>query len=41
MPRVTEGRDPITERDLTLIAPELDWEVQRAMWESLVVARRP
>lgn len=35
MPRVTEGRDP------RLIVAELDWEVQRAMRESLAAARRP
>ena len=32
LPRVTEGKDPITERHLRPIAAELDWERQRGMW---------
>lgn len=32
LPRVAEGRDPITERDLRPIAAEVDWEVQRGFW---------
>ena len=50
LPPVTEGRDPITERDLRPIAAELDWRAQRAMWAKwakwaekagLAAARRP
>jgi hypothetical protein len=32
LPRVTEGKDPITERDLRPIAAEVDWGRQRGMW---------
>ena len=32
LPRVTQGRDPITERDLRPIAAEPDWAEQRRMW---------
>jgi len=35
LPPVTEGRDPVTERDVRPIAAELDWERQRAMWADL------
>ena len=30
---VTQGRDPISERDLRPIAAKLDWERQRQMWQ--------
>jgi hypothetical protein len=33
LPVVTEGRDPLTERDLRPIAAEVRWERQRAAWE--------
>jgi len=35
LPRVAEGRDPITERDLRPIAAEVDWELQRALWRGV------
>ena len=38
LPRVTLGKDPITERDLRPIAAESSWAVQRRMWERLISA---
>jgi hypothetical protein len=35
LPRVTEGKDPVTEKMLRTIAAEVDWERQREMWGSL------
>jgi len=35
LPRVTEGRDPIAERNLRCVAAEVDWCEQRKMWEEL------
>jgi hypothetical protein len=35
LPRIEQGPDPITERDLRPIAAEPDWQNQRAMWERL------
>ncbi|MCB9838232.1 MAG: hypothetical protein H6813_02740 [Phycisphaeraceae bacterium] len=35
LPPVTEGRDPITERDLRPIAAEIDWRRQRWAWKSI------
>jgi hypothetical protein len=35
LPRVTNGRDPITERDLRAVAAETDWGRQRAVWGRL------
>jgi len=35
MPPVTQGRDPISERDLRPIAAELNWRKQREMWRRL------
>ncbi len=35
LPRVHEGRDPITERDLRPLVAELEWADQRRMWRSL------
>ena len=32
LPRVAEGRDPITERDLHPITDEVDWDRQLALW---------
>ena len=32
LPRVTSGKDPITERDLRPIAAEPDWRRQRRLW---------
>lgn len=36
LPRVIEGRDPITERQIRPIAHELDWGTQREMWANIV-----
>ncbi len=33
LPRVIEGKDPITERNLRAIAAEPNWEVQHQMWQ--------
>ena len=38
MPRVEQGRDPITERDLRPIAAMADWRKQRAAWRALCAA---
>ena len=35
LPRVTQGKDQITERDLRPIAAEVDWRNQRDMWRGL------
>jgi len=35
LPPVTEGRDPITERDLRPITAEADWDQQRAAWVAM------
>lgn len=35
LPPVTEGRDPITERDLRPVVAEMCWGRQRALWEKL------
>ena len=35
LPRVHEGRDMVTERDLRRITRSLDWGVQRANWTKL------
>ena len=35
LPRVTAGRDPITERDLRVLAAEVDWATQRDAWRKL------
>lgn len=32
LPRVAEGRDPISERDLRPITAEVDWDRQRGLW---------
>ena len=40
LPRVHEGRDMVTERDLRRITLSLDWGVQRANWNSLIDASR-
>jgi hypothetical protein len=32
LPRITRGRDPITERDLRPIAAEVNWTRQRYKW---------
>lgn len=34
LPRVTEGKDPVTEKMLRPIATEVDWGKQREMWVS-------
>lgn len=35
LPRVEEGRDPLTERDLRPIAALPDWRKQRTQWRAL------
>ena len=35
LPRITEGRDPITERHLRPIAVKVDWARQRVAWRKL------
>jgi hypothetical protein len=35
LPRTTEGRDPIGERDLRPICAEMDWKRQRSLWQQL------
>ena len=35
LPRVTEGRDPITERDLRPIVAETSWARQRSAWQAV------
>lgn len=35
LPRVEQGRDPITERDLRQIVAVSDWMIQRRMWDRL------
>ncbi len=35
MPCAESGRDPITERELRLIAAEPDWKKQRRMWRRI------
>lgn len=35
LPRVTSGKDPITERDLRQIAATPDWRKQRRLWAEL------
>ena len=35
LPRVTEGRDPIAERNLRRVTAEIDWGGQRKIWEEL------
>jgi hypothetical protein len=37
LPRVTTGKDPITERDLRPIVAEVDWGAQREMWGAWIV----
>lgn len=38
LPRVTEGRDPVTERRLRAVASEDGWPEQRRTWTSLKAA---
>ncbi len=35
LPRVTSGKDPLTERDLRAIAAEPDWRQQRQAWKDV------
>jgi len=35
LPRVTSGRDPITERDLRPLCAEPNWAIQRKFWQRL------
>lgn len=41
LPRVEEGRNPITERDLRPIAAIVDWRKQRRSWAGLIDDRTP
>jgi len=41
LPRVTEGRDPITERDLRPIAAIVVWQEQRGWWGELLELNEP
>lgn len=36
LPRISQGRDPIAERNLRPIASESNWEAQRQMWEHTI-----
>lgn len=40
LPRVEQGRDPITERDLRPVAAMPDWRKQRAAWGPIASAMR-
>ena len=35
LPKVMQGRDPVTERDVRPVAELLDWEEQRRLWSEL------
>ncbi len=35
LPRVTEGRDPIHEKQLRRMCAEVSWKEQRQMWTQL------
>ncbi len=37
LPRVTEGRDPIAERNLRPLVAEPDWQRQRDSWDEIVL----
>ncbi|MBL8743914.1 MAG: hypothetical protein JNK04_22555 [Myxococcales bacterium] len=39
LPRVEQGRDPITERDLRPVAALPDWRKQRSAWKGLRTTR--
>ena len=39
LPKVHEGRDTVTERDLRRITRSLDWGVQRRLWTKLDQSR--
>ena len=39
LPRVTSGKDPITERDIRPIAAVLHWQQQRRLWAVLISTR--
>jgi hypothetical protein len=41
LPRVTSGKDPITERDLRPIAATPDWRKQRRLWRERLTRRGP
>jgi hypothetical protein len=38
LPCVERGREPVSERDLRLIAAEVDWEGQRGMWGKVIAS---
>ena len=35
MPRVSKGRDPLTERSLRTIVAETDWDRQITLWNAI------
>lgn len=39
LPPVTEGRDPVTERDLRSLVAEVCWERQRGLWAQICCDR--
>lgn len=41
LPRVEQGRDPITERDLRPLAALVDWRKQRAEWRRIITRTAP
>ena len=40
LPRTTQGRDPIGERDLRPICAVMDWKRQRRLWQQLQDSRQ-
>lgn len=36
LPSITKGRDPVTERHVRTIAAEMNWKVQRQIWERAI-----
>lgn len=40
LPPVTEGRDPVTERDLRLVVRHIRWADQRKSWKSILLTLR-
>ena len=35
LPRTVAGRDPVSERQLRSIVAEVDWDMQRRLWDTL------
>lgn len=38
LPRITRGRDPVTERDVRMVAARTDWREQRGLWGKIATA---